>query len=250
MPGMAPAIPLPTSSSQENSPPCNLPQVATRPTKNTERCAASICARLRNRLCSVKMCKKCCTSRPAECSVTSHNAAKQQGARFTLNLPSELTPLPTNRGWDALSILVDEDPTIQLFRADEERRNLENQQRQSEEEREQNEDAALAAAIAASLEGSPIPSMTPLRSLAAATAASPISSLTIPLSPLERVSSVRLPSFSKRQPTITNHLDSNWRRAYNDRSKEAQTSKGKAQGDISVIQKFFIMLWEEVCSYR
>jgi len=240
---MAPAISLPTSSSQGSSPPCDLPQVATRLTKNTEPCAVSICARLRNRLCSLRMCKKCCTSRPTECSVTSHNAAKQQVSHFTPNLPSEITSLPTNRG----SILVDEDPTIQHFHADEKQRNLENQQRQIEEEREQNEDAVLAAAIA--LDGSPIPSAPPLQSLAAV-AASSIPPSTIPLPPLESVSLVRVPSSSKRQPTITNHLDSNWRRAYNDRSKEAQTSKGKAQGNTAILQKNFIMLWQEVCFYQ
>jgi hypothetical protein len=195
------------------------------------------------------MCKRCCTSRPTECSVTSHNAAKRQVSQFTLNLPSEITSLPTNRGQDVLSILVDEDPTIQHFHADEEQRNLENQQCQIKEECEQNDNAVLAAAIAVSLDGSPIPLLPPLRSLSAL-AASPIPSSTIPLPPLEPVSLVQVPSSSKRQPTITNHLDSNWRRAYNDRSKEAQTSKGKAQGNTAILQKFFIMLWQEVCSYQ
>ena len=56
-----------------------------------------------------------------------------------------------DHGWDALNILIDQDPTIKLFRAEEERDKVEACEGQIDEERECEEDTALAAAIAASL---------------------------------------------------------------------------------------------------
>ena len=254
--GMAPCNATPTSSSHGNPPPgLPLTQVQARPAKNAESCSAQNCTRLCNCLCSLKMCKKCCTSQPAVCIVTSHNTTKQL-PQFTFNLPSEITPLPTDRGWDALSILIDEDPTIWLFRAEEEQRNAANRQRQIEEERERAEDEALAVAIAASVETLPLstPSLSMTVSSNSVVLTPPTSSpspLPMPVISQLRACTPPLPTKSsktqKQLPTITNHLDSNWRQVYDDRSKEPRTHKGKAQGDSAIIQKFFIMFWAEVC---
>ena len=243
MPGLAPqnaTLPLPSSQ------PLNLPSA---PAKNTEQCASLKCSRVRNRFCTLKMCKKCCTSRPAACSVTSHSTAKLRPTPvFTLpNLPSDVTPLPIGQGWDALNILIDQNPTVKLFHADEEKKKAEARERQLEEEHEHEDDIALAAAIAVSLASPTPPSLKPLDSAGL---------LPLPLIPSQLPALALAPSVappllaqatSKKLPTITNHLDANWRRAHNDRSKEAQARKGKAQGDLAVIQKFFIMFWAQVC---
>lgn len=252
MPGMAPrnAIPsLPTSSSQEQLPlsPFLPTHPSSAPAKNMEQCTSLRCSRVRNRFCTLKMCKKCCTSRPSGCSVTSHSTAKlRQTPVFALQPASGDTPLPTNRGWDALDILIDHDPTIKLFRTKEKEKNAEAREHQLEEECGQGEDVALAAAIAASL-ASPTPPPSTSMSLT-----SEMQSFQVTLPPSAPLPTPTLPAVSqkaKKLPTITNHLDSNWRRAYNDRSKDAQARKGKAQGDSSVIQKFFIMFWTQVCHY-
>ena len=246
MPGMAPrnvTPSLPTASLQGQA---LHPQPAqSHATRNTEHCTSPNCSRLRNRLCTLKMCKKCCTSRSTGCSVTSHSTAKLSQKLPVFTLPSDVTPLPTDRGWDALNLLIDQDPTVKLFRAEEERKKAEAREHQIEEERECEEDAVLAAAIAASL-ASPTPPPLMLKSPNPARLLPPLLTPSRPVLPPPPP----LPAPSqatKKLPTITNHLDSNWRRAHNDRSKEAQARKGKAQGDPAIIQKFFIMFWAQVC---
>jgi len=241
MPGISPKIATPTSSVQGLG---HTPPLLSAPARNVEKCTSPNCSRLRNRLCTLKMCKKCCTSRPAGCGIPSHSLAKLPPKPPIFTLPSDITPLPIDCGWDALDVLRNENPTVKLFRAEEERKKVEVYERQVEEEREYEEDAIFATSLTSST--SPPPMFTSSNSAGL---------LPFPLTPSRSAPCLAptispLPAVSqtvKKLPTITNHLDSNWRRAHNDRSKEAQTRKHKAQGDPAVIQKFFIMFWAQVC---
>jgi hypothetical protein len=96
------------------------------------------------------------------------------------------------------------------------------------------------SSISASMSSLPGPILPPPTS---SSTSSSESSLLVGRRPVTRVS-------ARNQPTITNHLPPNWMRPYEDRTQQPQALTGRGQLDVEMVQRFRVVWWEKVCSFR
>lgn len=205
-----------------------------------------------HRECQRRMCKQCCIGRGG-CTAPKHQlqylSVRQQTRRLhppAVTLPAPPSTLPSVRAFTSMQHILESVPlpTPMLPPLHQDQRPQE-EQLSAEEERQivQQEEHDFQAGIAASL-GLPVTaSITP----PALTSQLPPPSLSTPILPGPAVTTTtpnQLRTLPYRTPNITRHMNSDWMRPLDDRSKETPRRRKRDPN-----QRFRLVFWGEVrCS--